>query len=129
VSFGHHLAGVLTVPGLASLKKSHTEVGVAPRETTKDVDPRWQEKLEKGLMEAVETGKRPVNVLIYFSKKPDLSKAKSLPWRERGRFVYQRLKETTTQSQANALKKLRAAKGAYKSHQQFFRPTSFDYRM
>ncbi|MFW5714692.1 MAG: S8 family serine peptidase, partial [Brevefilum sp.] len=83
---------LLIVFGLPWFRTSNSSIVLAENQhqDEPDVDPELLEQL---------TRSDSVDYFIYFEEKADLSPAYNMPWKERGRFVYDRLTEVAYASQ------------------------------
>ena len=108
------LAVILVASGVSTrLALSKADTGLSA-EIGQQTIPT-SEKIEAGLLAQFETNATP-DYIVQFNEQADLSRAYSLNWAERGVYVYDTLRETAEQSQANA-KGLLAARGI--RHQTF----------
>jgi subtilisin family serine protease len=89
------LAALLLSTSAAIQAAPAVQRGARPQAT--ELPP--QSKIEQQLQTAVTSGEQ-VGVFITFADKPDLSRAYKMGWEERGKFVYETLKQTADESQA-----------------------------
>jgi subtilisin family serine protease len=94
------LTAAATPPGRVAIGPLHPGTPTHPQidRSKVDVSVTLERQLQHG----------KADFAIEFSERADLSAAAGMGWNERGRYVYQRLRETAERSQAGARRALRA---------------------